>query len=62
MASLTRNEIESYYKDEWSDVLSPSACNILIEITCQQYQVGRLPKQTLTSKQQEIKPQDLGQI
>lgn len=62
MASLNRNEIESYYKDEWSDIISPSVCNILIEITCQQYQVGRLPKQTLTSKQQEIKPQDLGQI
>ncbi|GEM_PF-1849641 len=62
MTSLNRNEIESYYKDEWLELVSPAACNILIEITCQQYQVGKLPKQTLTSKQEEIRPQDLGQI
>ncbi len=62
MSSLNRNQIESYYRDEWSELISLSATNILVEITCQQYHLGRSPKQTLASKQQEIKPQDLGQI
>jgi hypothetical protein len=62
MTSLNRNEIESYYKEEWSNIISPSVCNILIEITCQQYQTGKLSRQTLTPQQQETRPQDLGQV
>lgn len=62
MPSITRNQIESYYKDDWSEIIPTSATNLLIELTCQYYQIGKLSKQTLSSTKEEIKPQDLGQV
>jgi len=62
MVIPNRKIIEEFYEKEWREVISNKACNLLIELTCQAYQLNRPPIPQFVKEDKLSKPQDLGQI
>lgn len=61
--SYSRKEIEDYYKNEWVSKVSSDTLNLLIELTCKEF---NLNKQGFTPNKEKDssrpKPLDLGEI
>lgn len=60
MPSITRSQIEEYYKHEWSDLISQNAMSVLVDLTSKMYGLNK--PLSVWQKKEEPKPQDLGQI
>ena len=63
MASIVnRKEIENYYDQEWSDLVSNKTVSLLVELTCQAYKLNQTQALGFIKEKEAPKPQNLGQI
>ena len=59
---ITRKQVENYYEQEWTQIVSTSTVDLLIELTCQAYQLNHPPVQVFLGNKELQRPQKLGQI
>ena len=62
MAIVTRKQIENYYEQEWSEFVSTKSVDLLVDLTCQSYQLNQPQTPGFIKQREAPKPQDLGQI
>lgn len=62
MVTIARKQIEDYYDQEWSEVVSSKTLDLLIELTCQSYHLNKPIIPDFVKKNEVHKPQDLGKI
>ena len=62
MISVSRKQVENYYEKEWTDILSASTIKVLIELTCQSFNLNK--PQVLEFNREKPIPalQNLGKI
>lgn len=60
MVTVSRKQIENYYSEEWSHIVSMKTIDLLIELTCQAYHLNQ--PQASAFVKETPKPQNLGQV
>lgn len=62
MVYINRKQIDSYYENEWADVVSKKTLDLLIELTCKAYRLNLQAVPPYISEKELIEKQDLGKI
>lgn len=63
LTNLTRQQIETYYKDEWNGLVSNQTLKVLSELTCKEYKLNQpdIPE-NVVKESNKPKPLDLGEV
>ena len=59
---VSRKQIENFYNEEWSELVSSKTISALIELTCQLYHLNKPQIPSFIKSGEMLKPQALGQI
>ena len=62
MLSLNRKLIEDYFNDQWKEMFSQDAFNILIDLTCQAFSLNNPKVPDFIRINEPLRPHKLGQI